>query len=235
MKQNVLVLKVGGSIIYDQLLNINFDLFKRLKVWYYQNKDKYDRIVLVTGGGALSRSMEEKISENIGGVDHLHDIAMSLTQTNATILASFLEDDEIFVPKTLGDAYEFLKDGSTKHMVSGGLKIGWSTDMDTAVFADILEADKVYKISNIEYVYDKDPKEFFEAKPITDMTWEDFFKQFEITMGEQHIPNVQSPLDVGCVQFCARKGLSFMITGGRTLDEIEEIDKLLQTGTFIHP
>jgi hypothetical protein len=31
---------------------------------------------------------------------------MSLTQTNATILASYLDDSEIFVPKRLGDAYE---------------------------------------------------------------------------------------------------------------------------------
>ena len=67
------------------------------------------------------------------------------------------------------------------------------------------------------------------------MTWNDFFKQFEITMGEQHSPNVKTPVDVGCVQFCARKGLSFMITGGRTLDDIDDIDKILQTGTFVHP
>ena len=235
MPNNVLVLKVGGSIIYDQLLNINFDLFKKLKVWYHENKKEYDRIVLVTGGGGLSRSMQSRLSGNIGNDTHLHSIAMSLTQTNAMILASFLEDDSIFVPKKLGDAYEYLTDSSTKNMVSGGLKIGWSTDMDTAVFADILESDRMYKISNIDYVYDKDPKEFFDAKPIKDMTWKDFFKQFKITMGEQHIPNIRTPIDVGCVQFCAKKELSFMISGGRTLDEIDDIKKLLQTGTFIHP
>lgn len=235
MDKKQLVLKVGGSIMYDQLLNINFDLFKRLKIWYYENKDKYSKVVFVTGGGGLSRSMQERIADNIGGEDHLHSIAMSLTQTNATILASFLEDETIFLPKTLGDAYEFLVGSDGRTMVSGGLKVGWSTDMDAAVFADILNAGRIHKISNIDYVHDKDPKEFFDAKPIKDMTWKEYFKLFDIAPGEQHKPNGNMPLDVESVQFCARKGLSFFIAGGETLEVEEDIGKILQTGTFIHP
>lgn len=235
MDKKVLVLKVGGSIMYDQLLNINFDLFKRLKVWYYESVKEYSKVVLVTGGGGLSRSMQERIADNIGGEEYVHSIAMSLTQTNATILASFLEDKEIFLPKTLGDAYEFLVASEGRTMVSGGLKIGWSTDMDAAVFADILGADRVYKISNIDYVYDKDPKEFFDAKLFKDISWEKYCKLFNIIPGQQHKPNRNMPLDVESVQFCARKGLSFFITGGNTLEEEDDINKILQEGTFIHP
>jgi hypothetical protein len=43
------------------------------------------------------------------------------------------------------------------------------------------------------------------------------------------------PLDVESVQYCARKGLSFFITGGKILEEEEKISKILQQGTFIHP
>jgi uridylate kinase len=235
MDKKTLVLKVGGSIIYDQLLNINFDLFKRLKIWYYENREKYSKMVFVTGGGGLSTSVQSRIADNIGGEENLHSIAMSLTQTNATILASFFENENIFIPKKLGDAYEFLMLSNGHTMVSGGLKVGWSTDMVSAVFADILELDRVYKISNIDYVYDKDPKEYFDAKPIKDMTWEEYFKLFDIVSGEQHAPNQKTPLDVGSVQFCARKNLSFLITGGSTLEEEEDISKILQKGTFVHP
>jgi predicted uridylate kinase len=234
MDKQTIVLKIGGSIMYDKLLNINFDLLKRIKLWYYENKKKYSKMVFVTGGGGLSRSVQERVAENIGGEAYLHNIAMSLTQTNATIFASLLEDDAIFLPKTLGDAYEFLVNSEEKVMVSGGLKVGWSTDMDSAVFADILCADKVYKISNIDYVYDKDPKEFFDAKPIKDITWKDYFKLFNITPGDQHKPNGKMPVDVESVQFCSRKNLSFFITGGKILEEYEDISKVLQNGTFIH-
>lgn len=221
--------------MYDQLLNINFDLFKRIKIWYYENKDQYSKIVFVTGGGGLSRSMQERIAGNIGGEEHLHSIAMSLTQTNATILASFLEDDSIFLPKTLGNAYEYLVSPEGKTMASGGLKVGWSTDMDAAIFADILDADRVHKISNIDYVYDKDPKEFFDAKVIKDMNWKEYFKLFDVVEGEQHKPNHNMPLDVECVQYCARKGISYFVSGGNSLEEITSFKKILQTGTFIHP
>ena len=74
-----IVLKVGGSILYDHLLNLNFELFKRLKEWYKENKKEYDHIVFVVGGGGLSRNMEQKVSETIHNVDSIHEISMSIT------------------------------------------------------------------------------------------------------------------------------------------------------------
>lgn len=234
MKKSI-VLKVGGSILYDHLLNINFDLFRRIKKWYWEAKNDYENIVLVTGGGGISRNMQEKVIEDIKGDEGLHSIAMSLTQTNATILASYLEDKEIFVPQKLGDAYEFLNTASGKYMVSGGLKVGWSTDMDAAVFADILSADRVHKISNVDAIYDKDPKEFFEAKAIRDMSWQDYFEVFSILPGQTHTPNAHIPVDAQCSVYCEKKGISFHVTGGKLLDEIEEIKDILDEGTFLHP
>jgi uridylate kinase len=234
MKKSI-VLKVGGSIFYDPLLNINFELFRRIKKWYEEIKTEYDKVILVTGGGGLSRNMHEKIAGSIGGEDNIHDISMSITQTNASILAAYLDDKEIFVPKKLGDAYEFLLSDDGKYMVSGGLKIGWSTDMDAAVFADVLDTGRVYKISNIDFIYDKDPKEFFEALPIRDMSWEEYFQMFSILPGQNNKPNAHIPIDVQCSIFCERKNLSFHITGGKLLEEIEDIKGVLNEGTYVHP
>ncbi len=50
-----IVLKVGGSILYDHLLNLNFELFKRLKQWYEENKKEYDHIVFVVGGRVIKK------------------------------------------------------------------------------------------------------------------------------------------------------------------------------------
>ena len=233
MKKDI-VIKVGGSILYDHLLNINFDLFKRLRQWYIENKKDYDHIVFVTGGGRLSRDMESKVAESIKEVDGIHNIAMSVTQTNATILASYLQDRNIFVPKTLGNAYEFLHSDEKGYMVSGGLKVGWSTDMDAAVFADALALDRVHKISNIDYIYDKDPKEFFDAKPIKDMTWKAYFKMFSILPNEEHVPNSHMPVDAKCSLFCEKKDISFHVTGGKLLYESDNLSKILNNGTFIH-
>lgn len=233
MKKDI-VLKVGGSILYDHLLNINFDLFKRIKSWYIANKEDYNHIILVVGGGGLSRNMEDKVSESIKDTDGIHSVAMSITQTNATILAAYIKDKDIFVPKTLGDAYEFLKANDKGYMISGGLKVGWSTDMDSAVFADTLCIDRVFKVSNVDYIYDKDPKEFFDAKPIRDMTWKEYFKMFSILPNDEHVPNKHIPVDAKCSLFCEKKNLSFNVTGGKILYEVEDLNAILKKGTFIH-
>ena len=234
MKKSI-VLKVGGSILYDHLLNINFELFRKVKKWYLEIKKEYDSVVLVVGGGGISRNIQEKVSDEIKKDGSIHSIAMSLTQTNAAILASYLDDKDIFVPKTLGDAYEYLHSSPKAYMVSGGLKVGWSTDMDAAVFADILGIDKIYKVSNIDAIYDKDPKEFFDTKLIKDMTWQEYFKMFAIIPGQNHIPNAHIPVDAQCSMYCETKGLSFLVTGGKLLDEGREIKEILNEGTFIHP
>ncbi len=233
MKKGI-VIKVGGSILYDHLLNINFDLFARIKKWYTANKEKYDHIVLVVGGGGLSRNIESKVSESIKDVNGIHDVAMSITQTNATILSAFIKDKDIFVPKTLGDGFEYLLSSEKGYMISGGLKVGWSTDMDAAVFADALTIDRVYKISNIDFIYNKDPKEFFDAKPIKDMTWEEYFKMFSILPNQEHVPNKHIPVDAKCSLFCDKKNISFLVTGGQFLYEKEDISDILKLGTFIH-
>jgi len=234
MKKDI-VLKVGGSILYDHLLNLNFDLFDKVKKWYFDVKETKNRIIMVTGGGGLSRSMEEKVSEHIKETDSIHSIAMSITQTNSIILSSYIGDNSVYVPQTLGDAYEFLNSGKSGNMISGGLKVGWSTDMDAAIFADILHTKRVYKVSNVDYLYDKDPKKYFDAQPIRDITWNDYFKMFSIVSEQGHLPNAHIPVSAQCSIFCKKKGISFHVTGGKLLHEIGDLKGILREGTFIHP
>ena len=234
MEENF-VLKIGGSVMYDNTLNVNTDLLNKVKEWYVNERKNYKKVAMVVGGGSLSRDMQEKISSSIGGEESLHNIAMSVTQTNAAVLQGYLGDMDIFLPKTLGDAYEFLMEENQKTLLSGGLKIGWSTDMDAAVYADILGVKTVYKISNIEYLYDADPKIEANAKPILDISWEGYFKLFNIVDGDNHVANKSVPIDVNCAQFCSKKGISFFICGGRYLKEKDRIQEILKDGTLIHP
>jgi len=234
MEENF-VLKIGGSVMYDNTLNVNVSLLNKVKDWYESERKNYKKVAIVVGGGSLSRDMQKKISDSIGGEESLHNIAMSVTQTNAAVLQGYLGDMDIFLPKTLGDAYEFLMEENQKTLLSGGLKIGWSTDMDAAVYADILGIRTVYKISDIEYLYESDPKIDSNAKPILDISWEQYFKLFDITDGDNHEANESIPIDVNCAQFCARKGVSFFICGGKNLIGDDRIHDILKNGTSIHP
>ena len=232
MEKNI-VLKIGGSILYNNSLDVNFDLLKKLKTWYYENKKNYSKIVIVTGGGGLSRDLQKKISGSIGGEEYLHNIAMSVTQTNAAMIQGYLEDSDTYIPKRLGDAYEYLSEEGKKTLISGGLKVGWSTDMDAAAYADMVDVNIVYKISNIAYVYDSDPKENKNAKPFSNLTWKDYFKLFKITEGDGHKANGNIPIDVMCAQFCSNKEISFFVCGGNSVENKSSIDEVLREGTLV--
>lgn len=235
MRNRDIVIKLGGSVLYEGDQDINFTLLGKVKSWYVGNKVDYHKIVVVTGGGALSRKLQEKMLGNISNQSALHNIAMSVTQTSAELVGGFLGDQSLYIPKKIGDAYEYLLEETPGALISGGLKVGWSTDMDAAVFADILFEKRVYKISNIEYIYDKNPKEFSDAKPIKDMTWGDYFSLFSIKEDDEHIANSNIPVDKECARFCKAKGISFFICGGKNLQEKESIAEVFSDGTLIHP
>jgi len=229
-----IVVKIGGSILFDSNLDINFPILKKFKDWYVQHKEEYEKIVIVTGGGALSRDLQKRIGNNITEKEYLHNIAMSVTQTNAAIIQGYLEDFDSYIPKRIGDAYEFLTEEKNRTLISGGLKVGWSSDMDAAIFADMLDADTVYKISNIDYVYDSDPKINANAKPFTDLTWTEYSGLFNITDGAVQEANKNIPIDVTCAQFCLKKGISFFICGGEALKDKATVEEIIKSGTLIH-
>ena len=108
---------------------------------------------MVVGGGSLSRDMQEKISSTVGGEESLHSIAMSVTQTNAAVLQGYLGDMDIFLPKHWGMHMNF-NGRKPKTLLSGGLKIGWSTDMDAAIYADILNVKNGIQDIKYKYLYE---------------------------------------------------------------------------------
>ena len=53
-------MKLGGSVLYDNLLNVNKVVLDKLKNWYYEAAEEYEKVVIVVGGGTLSRNLQEK-------------------------------------------------------------------------------------------------------------------------------------------------------------------------------
>jgi uridylate kinase len=126
-------------------------------------------------------------------------------------------------------------DNSIKYIISGGVKEGWSTDMDAALFADALNVKRFYKLSNIDHIYTKDPALEKDAKIITEISWPEYFKVFGIVQNSQHIPNANMPIDPICANFCANKELSVFVSGGKSLDETKVLETVFESGTYLHP
>lgn len=229
-----LVLKIGGSLLYDSELRLNKPFLFKLLKWYESVKGEYKQIVMVVGGGTISRHLTDQLSEIVPSDKYLHGIGMATTVVNSQILRSFLHDEDIYIPSTMGDALETILGEDAKVVITGGYKEGWSTDMDAAVFADITGSKKFYKLSNIDYIYTGDPATTPDARPIPEMTWKDFMTQFEITPGvSSHKPGAHTPIGTFAAQFCMNKGIEVVLGGGSNLDGEGTILEAFEKGSVV--
>ncbi|KKR05686.1 MAG: Uridylate kinase [candidate division WS6 bacterium GW2011_GWF2_39_15] len=229
-----IVLKLGGSLMYKGGLDLNTEVLNMFKDWYKREKHNYELIVIVVGGGRLSREVGSVIKPYVKNDSDLHSVGMELTQTNAHILKGYLGDKDVYNPQTLGEAYEFLMTGKGI-LISGGLRHGWSTDMDAAVFADVLGLKKVYKLSDVEGLYTADPKIDDKAKLIKDITWARYRKMFGLERKhDEHSPNLHIPISAECAVFAQNKGLSFFVSGGKLLLTKKKLENVFESGSLIH-
>ena len=114
--------------------------------------------------------------------------------------------------------------------MAAGWKPGHSTDYDTVMFAKLYSVETVVNLSNIPFVYDKDPNKFPDAKPIKETTWEPFRK----IVGDHWTPGDNLPFDPIASKAAHEAKIRVVIMDGKNLANFENflLDQPFQ-GTVI--
>ena len=146
------VLKLGGSLLYDKDGKI---LVNRVREYAASIKSlvKDGQSLVVVVGAFISAARELGASE--AQCDWL---GIKLARNNAELLCAALGD--IAYPKvveTLDELEVAVKIG--KVVLMGGLIPGQSTNAVAAVAAESIKAEMLFNATNVDGVYDKDPKE----------------------------------------------------------------------------
>jgi uridylate kinase len=110
-------------------------------------------------------------------------------------------------------------------MVGAGWKPGWSTDYDAVLICKDYGVKTIVNLSNINKVYDKDPKIFKEAKPIDRISWDDFRK----IVGNKWVPGMNIPFDPIAALKAQGLGLKVVLIGR----DFENIRKYFDGEEFI--
>jgi uridylate kinase len=76
---------------------------------------------------------------------------------------------------------------------------------------------KVINLSNIEYVYDKDPKKYPEAKKIERSSWGEFRK----LLPTEWISGLNSPFDPVAAKKAQELGIEVAIMNGRNIENLK--------------
>lgn len=210
-----IILSLGGSLIVPEKIDVGYlKLFREL-ILKYATLDK--KFVIVTGGGKICRRYQNA-AETVSNIsDEEADwIGVAATKLNAALVKGIFED--LAYEEVITNPNTKIKTDK-KIIVASGWKPGFSSDMDAVLLAKNLGAKTVINLTNIDYVYNKDPKKYEDAEKIERISWKDFRN----IVGEEWDPGLNVPFDPVASKEAAEAGLKVIITNGRDLRNLEKI------------
>lgn len=217
-KQNMkerIIISLGGSLLVpesiDQVFVANFKKFivSHIKAGYH--------FILVTGGGKTAR----KYIEAAATVTKINDedkdwLGIHATRMNAhlvrTIFREYAHPRINTNPHDLEDFYQ----ATEPILVAAGWRPGFSTDFDSVVIGKYLDVGRIINLSNIERVYNKDPRVHADAKAYDRMSW----KSFRKIVGNKWNPGMNVPFDPIASKMAEEEGMEIAIMNGGDLENV---------------
>jgi uridylate kinase len=191
-----IVLRIGGSVVASpvntELISKYADLLKNLK-------EQGHEVAVVVGGGTLAREFIA-IAKKLGLDEQAQDeLAISVSRIFAQLFLKKIGKMSCeVVPLTVDAAADCLGEG--KIMVMGGLKPGMTTDTVAALIAQSINADLLIKATDVDGVFNKDPKQHRDAKKFAALRYDELPKIFEKKRHEAGIHQVIDPEAIGILK-----------------------------------
>lgn len=225
---DLIIISLGGSLIAPREgINATFlAAFRKLVTRHVKNGKRF---VLICGGGKTAREYQAAARE-LGGLtrDALDWIGIHATRLNAHLVRTAF--GKLASHRVVTDP-KGARGWKTPVLVAAGWKPGASTDYDAVLLARALGAKMLVNLSNVDYVYDKDPRAHKDAQPICEMRW----KELRKLVGNRWDPGAHVPFDPIASRGAEKIGLTVVIANGKNLKNLDDIiDGRTFTGTVIH-
>lgn len=225
-----IVISIGGSLIVPN--GIDHEFLKKLNTCIRGFVKQGKRFFLVAGGGKTARHYRDAGKNVIGSLtdDDLDWLGIHATRLNAHLLRTIFQD--IAHPRIIENYDRRLYNWKEPVVIGSGWKPGWSTDYDAVLLAKDYGANLMINLSNIDFVFDKDPREHTDAKPIAKMTWEEMQK----LVGTKWSPGINAPFDPIAAKLAKSLDLTVIVANGEKFDNLTNIlEGRAFDGTVIMP
>jgi uridylate kinase len=207
------IISVGGSIVIPKG-GFDISFLKKFRQLIVNEVKRGSRFILVIGGGGTARQYQNAAK----GVMKMSDEELDWVGIHTTILnAQFVR---ILFKEY---AYKDVVVNPTKKIrtqksiiVAAGWKPGCSTDKDAVLLAKTYGVKEMINLSNIAYVYDKDPNKHKNAKKIEHMDW----GSLRELVGNSWDPGLSAPFDPIAAKEAEKLGLTVSILDGTNLKEV---------------
>ena len=164
-QKKILVIKLSGSVF-------NFKTTSRsLKEYAQVLLDIQTKVqpVVVSGGGIIARHYVN-LARSLGSDESsLDEMGIEISRLNAMLLSAALGDSVYpVIPSNLEEISIACQSG--KIVVSGGLHPGQSTNATAALICEKIKADRFLNATDVDGIYDSDPKKNAKAKMFEEIT-----------------------------------------------------------------
>jgi uridylate kinase len=186
-KYKRVLLKLSGEALAEKGERFNFSGITEL-VNEVKHIKKNVEVAIVVGGGNIWRHRDFEDS-GVGRVDSDY-IGMMATMINGAVFRNVFQKNgleaEIFSPFAIPhvvDLYErnralaALKAGKVVILAGGTGNPFFTTDTAAALRALELNCEIIYKATNVDYVYDKDPTKYKDAKNFTKISYDEVIEK----------------------------------------------------------
>ena len=214
MKRPPIIISLGGSLIAPKT-GIDVAFLKQFKSLISRRIAKGDRFVIICGGGSTARQYQ-LAARAVGQLTHedIDWIGIHATRLNGHLMrAIFHRQSHPTIVKNPNAPPRFRE----PILIAAGWKPGWSTDYDAVLLASALGATTVINLSDVDYVYNADPRKDRNAKPVRRIDW----KAFRKLVGNKWDPGLNAPFDPVASELAERIGLTVKMVRGRSVKDVE--------------
>ena len=209
--EKTIIISLGGSLISPYEIDVEY--LKKFKKIIEKFVKRSYRFVIVTGGGKICRKYNQaarELNKKIKPVD-LDWLGIKATKVNAELVR--LMFGNLASNKVMEFPNEKILE-SKPIIMAGGWKPGASSDNMAVNLAKTFKAPIVINLSNVEYVYDKDPNKYKGAKPFKSLTW----AHYRRLIGAKWDPGANWPFDPIASKLAQKLKLEVIICNGHNLE-----------------
>ena len=221
-----IVISLGGSLIVPDEIDIIFlnSFLSTIKEYIAKGYN----FLIITGGGKTCRHYNDSLKQIVEPSNtDLDWMGIASTRLNAELVRICF--GELAYEKVVFDP-DIIPKTDKPVIVGGGWKPGNNSDLAAIHGAKSVGAMTIINLSNIDYVYDKDPKKNIDAKPIKEVSWSGF-REIIPKVWE---PGVNFPFDLIAAREAEELGYEVVILNGKNIDNLKNyLDDKEFIGTVI--
>ena len=227
MTNKTYIISLGGSLIVPKE-GIDVKFLKKFRALILAEIKKGNRFFIITGGGITCRNYVYSADKIVKISDEDKDwLGIHSTRLNAHLIRTVFFD--VANPEIITNPTKPFN-AKRKIIIAGGWRPGWSTDYVATVLAEKYKIKNIVNLTNTDYVCDKDPKKFKDAKIIEKIDWKNFRK----IVGNKWIPSLNMPFDPIASQKAEKLNLEVAIMNGANLNNFKNfLDGKKFKGTVI--